>query len=746
MNAPVPEDRFALRRHISDARFRETLDDFGRLLDGRFKRRSPDEMDMPALVRAVRVVFDKLHVKAPDGFRPLPGEAPADVLTRLGASCGMRLRRLALDGDWQPDGHWPIVAFLGNEARPVALVAGRRGRCEVEDPETGARTPLTAALRSQLDRVAFAFHPTLPSGKLSYRQIMTFGLRFVWRDVAQIVTWGLIGSAVAMLAPIAFAQIVNLAVPTRDFVILGQIVAGLLLALMAQAALHLGGQMATLRAEGRVGLLLHAAMVDRILRLPASTLRRSTTVILATQMETVEKFRRAFLRFLIMAVLAAMQGLMAAALVAYYAPVAGLAVCGLVVLLVVGSAAIGWRQFKAIYEGERMDVIVLAFVYELIRLVPALRALRAESRAFVQWAQNFLAFQSRLMRSARISSLAGVIEGGWEVITVAVAFAAIALAGSSGSMSVGTAVAFVAALGTLMTAGRELSHATLGAAKLLPMAKLARPLVEHVLEEDGPRMPLPRLSGAIEVSHVSFGYDSAQVLSDVSLSVAPGEFIGIVGPSGSGKSTLLRLILGLDAPQTGIVTIDGLSLQQVDRRELSRQIGTVLQHGQLFPGSIFENIRGATSITLEEASAIAELAGFGEDLRALPMGLHTIIGEGGAGLSGGQVQRLLIARALAARPAILVLDEATSALDGLTQARIFDRLAELAPTRIVVAHRLSTLTRADRIYVLERGRIADCGTFRELTSRPGPFRDLIGAQPQAPLDGRLRTTSRSDAS
>lgn len=736
MTAPGDEDRFAARQRVNDERLRETLADFGRLLDGRFRRRAPDELDMVPLVRAARRVLDQLHVKVPDGFQPLPGETPVDVLTRLAAASGVRLRRVHLDGDWIPDGQWPLVAFLDDEERPVALVSGRGGRCDVDEPESRQCLPLTPSLRGRLGRVAYAFHPILPSRKLGYREIMTFGLRQVWRDLAEILLWGLIGSAVAMLTPIALAQVINIAIPNRDLVVLGEIVAGLLLALVAQATLHVGGQMAMLRVEGRMALFLHAAMVDRLLRLPAGALRRSTTVILATQMETVEKFRRAFLKFQIMAALALIQGLMAAALVTFYAPAAGLAVSGLVVVLVLASAAVGWQQFKAIYEGERMDVVVLAFVYELIRLIPALRSLRAENRAFVQWGQNFLAFQSRLMRSVRISNLLAVIESGWEVVTLAVAFAAIAFAGSSGGMSVGAAVAFVAALGTLMAAGRELSHATLGAAKLLPMAKLARPLIEHELEDGGPRVPLPRLRGSVELAHVGFGYDGAQVLSEVSLSVAPGEFVGIVGPSGSGKSTLLRLILGLDAPQTGLVTIDGQDLQQVDRRELSRQVGTVLQHGQLFPGSIFENIRGATALTLDEAWEVADLAGIGDELRCLPMGLHTLIGEAGAGLSGGQVQRLLIARALAARPAILVLDEATSALDGPTQARIFDTLANLAPTRIVVAHRLSTLARADRIYVLDRGRIVDSGSFRELAGRDGPFRELIGERAERPRPAR----------
>jgi ABC-type bacteriocin/lantibiotic exporter with double-glycine peptidase domain len=219
-----------------------------------------------------------------------------------------------------------------------------------------------------------------------------------------------------------------------------------------------------------------------------------------------------------------------------------------------------------------------------------------------------------------------------------------------------------------------------------------------------------------------------KVLDDVSLQVRPGEFVAIVGASGSGKSTLLRLLLGFETPNSGTVTYDGRELSILDLREVRRQVGVVLQHAELMPGDMFSNIVGFDSaLTLEDAWHAAALAGLDEEIRALPMGMHTLVGEGGGNLSGGQRQRLLIARAIVRRPLILMLDEATSALDNLAQAVVTESLtSELkGVTRLVIAHRLSTVIHADRIYVVKQGKIVQSGHFTQLIAEPGPFQELV---------------------
>ncbi|HEY9805050.1 MAG TPA: ATP-binding cassette domain-containing protein, partial [Candidatus Obscuribacterales bacterium] len=208
----------------------------------------------------------------------------------------------------------------------------------------------------------------------------------------------------------------------------------------------------------------------------------------------------------------------------------------------------------------------------------------------------------------------------------------------------------------------------------------------------------------------------------------PGEFIAIVGPSGSGKSTLFRLLLGFESPQIGQVFYDRQNLLSLDIHAVRRQIGVLLQNSRTNTASIFENIAGNALITMDEAWEAARHAGFADEITAMPMGMHTVVSEGGSNLSGGQRQRLLIARALALKPRILLFDEATSSLDNQTQAIVSESLKKLQITRIVIAHRLSTIQDADRIYVLEAGRVVQQGSFQQLMSQEGLFFRLMQRQ------------------
>jgi ABC-type bacteriocin/lantibiotic exporter with double-glycine peptidase domain len=218
------------------------------------------------------------------------------------------------------------------------------------------------------------------------------------------------------------------------------------------------------------------------------------------------------------------------------------------------------------------------------------------------------------------------------------------------------------------------------------------------------------------------------VLDDVSLSIEPGAFIAVVGASGSGKSTLLRLLLGFEAAEHGDILYDGRSISTLDAASLRRQVGVVLQHARITSGSLFLNITSGLPYTIDDAWAAARLAGFDAEIEAMPMGMHTLMLEGSATLSGGQRQRLILARALIGRPRLLLIDEATSALDNRTQAVVTESLTRLRTTRIVIAHRLSTVERADRIFVLDRGRFAEAGSFDELIARNGMFSRLARRQ------------------
>ena len=263
-----------------------------------------------------------------------------------------------------------------------------------------------------------------------------------------------------------------------------------------------------------------------------------------------------------------------------------------------------------------------------------------------------------------------------------------------------------------------------------PLAERVRPILTAPAEAGIGGADPGKLSGDIQASNLTFGYDGAMapLIDGLSFAIRPGEHLAIVGGSGSGKSTILRLLLGFERPTTGSLAYDGQELASLDPSRVRAQIGVVLQSSQLFAGSILENIRGASGADLEQCLAAAERAGLGDDLRMMPMGLHTPLTEGSGTLSGGQRQRILIARALAAEPAILFLDEATSALDNTTQAVVARTMDALDATRVTIAHRLSTVRNADRICVLEKGRFVEDGDFATLMARNGAFAALARRQ------------------
>lgn len=703
MQTPPPPEAQPRPPSIHD-RLTRTVGDFARLLTSTFHRHDPKDADRSPLARAARIAGTHLGLKLAEVERS-DDEPVGTFLARFAAASGACVRPVSLENLATLEGEGPIVG-AATDGRPLVLLPRRFAGVVVLDPVTN--DPV-APIELDAAQVGYALHPVLPATKLTYRSVMTFGMAGCVPTIAGVLAFGAVGSLLELASPIAFAFVASHVIPTDDDVLLLQICAALLLAMILHTLVFLAGQYGRTQIEGRAGLVLHAAMVDRVLRLPTTVFRQGAPAILATQTETVDKFRRSLINYAITFTTAALSGIAAAALMCFYSPAAGLVGIASAVLLLAITGLFGWLQFKAIYEGERMDVVVLTFVYDLIRLVPVLQAQRGERSAFVHWAQNFLAFQSRIMRSTRVGNLLNAFESGWEVLTLGVTFAVVAMVGMrSGSevLATGAAVAFVISLGKLNAATLQAAHALGGMAKLMPMAKLARSLIEQPVMAQSSGAAVPALRGDVTLKNLAFSYDRRPILVDVSADIAAGEFVGIRGASGSGKSTLLRLLLGLDQPRSGRILIDGLDAADLDRASLSSQIGVVLQNGQLFAGTVFENIRGNSAASLEDAADLAAKVGLGPALAEMPMHLQTLVGAGGVGLARGQIEQILIARALAIKPRILVLDEPSGALRGSEQSALVDLLGELTVTRIVVSHDAALLAGADRLFELREGHLA----------------------------------------
>ncbi len=366
-------------------------------------------------------------------------------------------------------------------------------------------------------------------------------------------------------------------------------------------------------------------------------------------------------------------------------------------------------------------------VYSLITGIQKIRLSGAENRAFAKWVELYV-------KSAQLTYNPPAIIRLSSVITTAISLAGTAVmyyVATKSQVSVSDYFAFSAAYGYISSAFSSLASVALSAATIKPIINLIKPLLEAKPETSDRKETVTRLSGAIEMSHVTFGYDpdSKPLFEDFSLAIPARQYVAIVGKSGCGKSTLVRLLLGFEKPSRGVILYDRKDLQSLDMRSVRRQIGTVMQDGKLFSGSIFDNIViSAPTLKVQDAWDAAEIAGIADDIRDMPMGMNTMLQDGGGTISGGQRQRLMIARAIAPKPRILIFDEATSALDNITQRKVSEALDKMRCTRIVIAHRLSTIRHCDRILVIDGGRIAEDGTYEDLIAKGGLFADLVERQ------------------
>jgi ATP-binding cassette subfamily C protein len=367
-------------------------------------------------------------------------------------------------------------------------------------------------------------------------------------------------------------------------------------------------------------------------------------------------------------------------------------------------------------------------VLQILNGIAKLRAAGAEKRAFTLWAASYSKQKAIAFRIRNLSGALAAFDAGYIVVCFLSLYAAAAFI--SDDMAPGAFLAFGTAFSQFMGATLAMTTAVTASLNAIALYERVRPILDTPPEVGALQKPPGKLAGSIEINQLSFRYHAAGplILDDISMKIEPGQFIALVGASGSGKSTLLRLLLGFEKAGSGGIYYDGRSLSSLDAAALRRQFGVVLQSARLMPGNILTNITGATALSLDDAWDAARMAGLEDDIKAMPMGMYTLLAEGAATFSGGQKQRLMIARAIVRKPAILLFDEATSALDNRTQAIVAKNLESLKATRIVVAHRLSTIIKADKIFVIDAGRIVETGNYAELMQRNGRFAGLARRQ------------------
>ena len=465
----------------------------------------------------------------------------------------------------------------------------------------------------------------------------------------------------------------------------------------------------------------------RILSLPVSFFRGYSSGELASRAGSVSSLCSMMLNNILSVGLSSVMSLLYVAQIFSFAPALVLPSVIIILATVIVSLAASVMQIGISRQKMKLTAQETGMNYAVLNGVQKIRLSGSEKRVFARWGRLYAG-------NARLEYNPPAFIKYNSLITTAISlFGTIVLY----YLAVKTNVpdnqyyAFNAAYGRVMGAFTELAGIAISVAMIKPVLEMAEPILKAEPEVTAGKQAVEHVTGQIEMSHVTFRYgeDMPYVLQDMNLHIKAGEYVAIVGRTGCGKSTLVRLLLGFEQPERGAVFYDRHDLSQVDPRSLRKHIGVVIQNGQLFQGDIFSNIIiSAPNLTMDDAWKAAETAGIAEDIREMPMGMHTVISEGGGGISGGQKQRLMIARAIAPKPKILIFDEATSALDNKTQKQVSDALDQLHCTRIVITHRLSTIRNCDRILVMDQGAVIEEGNYEELIEKNGYFADLVARQ------------------
>ena len=696
----------------------------GVVLDEKAAQRLQDErlIAKEALDSILKYYHEK-PVELPENVKNIGGQL--DYVLR---PTGLMIRDVELTEGWQYDAYGPMLGFFRESGNAVALIPNPLGAYWFSDPASGKMTVVTKKNAGLFEMEAFCFYQSLPMKPLGIPDLILYMKNSISNsDFLQIALATLVVTLVGTIEPKVYSLVTGKILMNKQASVLIGMMAFLVSAAFASQMLSMVRSLLMERINTKTSLAVEASVMMRILSLPVNFFRKYSSGELSSRAQSVNSLCNMLLDNFMSVGLTSLMSLIYIMQIFSFARV--LVVPSIIIILstvIIGVVAslmqidISRRRMKITAEESGM-------AFAMLNGIQKIRLSGSEKRVFARWAQKYSEDARLQYNPPLFIKLNSVLVTAISLIgTIILYYLAVRY-----GVSVSDYVGFNAAYGMVMGAFSSLTSIALSIAGIRPVLEMAEPILKAEPEVAADKEMVTRVSGSIEVNHVSFRYEenTPYVLKDLSLKIKAGEYVAIVGRTGCGKSTLIRLLLGFEKPETGAVYYDRRDLASLDPRSLRKQIGVVIQNGQLFQGDIFSNITiSAPQLTLADAWEAAETAGIAQDIRDMPMGMQTVISEGQGGVSGGQKQRLMIARAIAPKPRILIFDEATSALDNKTQKQVSDALDRLKSTRVVIAHRLSTIKNCDRILVMDKGAIIEEGTYNELIEKKGAFAELVARQ------------------
>lgn len=665
------------------------------------------------------------------GFRPveIPRgiERAEDQLDYALNPHGLKYRPITLSEGWQSASFGPVLAFYAESGLPVVLLPKQYGGCFWYDGD-GKKITASKETAAKLSPEAFCFYRPLPLKKLGVSDLLAYMRNCLnGADHAVLVGLTLLATLVGVLLPHITKLLSGFVLESGSELVLWSTALFLLCVIVVSQFMTASRELAMARIQTKVAVPMEAAMTARLMSLPAAFFRSYSAGELASRSGSIGRLCTLLLGGVYSVGITAVLSLLYVNQIFSYAPALGFPALIIILVMVFVTMLTGLMKQKEAREYMKGAAEEYGVSYAVISGIQKIKLSGAEKRAFAKWAKIYASGAEIEFNPPLFLKINTAITLAVSLLGTAVLYYVAAKSGVSPSAY----LAITAAYGSVTGAFTAFANIAASAAQIGPILELAEPILQAEPETAEGKEIVTRLSGGIELAGVSFRYYDTQpyVLDGLDLKIKAGEYVAIVGKTGCGKSTLLRLLLGFETPEKGAIYYDRKDLRSLDLGSLRRKMGVVTQDGSLFHGDIFSNITvSAPQLTIDDAWEAAEKAGIADDLRAMPMGMHTFLSEGQGGISGGQRQRLMIARAIAPKPKILLFDEATSALDNKTQKQVSDALAGLNCTRVVIAHRLSTVKECDRIVVLDGGKIIEEGTYDALIAKGGFFAELVERQ------------------